>query len=85
MQPAHTWIALSILACVSAPGTGCAFSKRVQVTSDPPGATVYLGQHEVGKTPMSVRVDATGLASLQTFYPQHVTPQLVRAGARRNT
>jgi hypothetical protein len=46
--------ALSLLIVASAAATGCSRVERsLQVTSDPPGALVYLNGQEAGRTPMN--------------------------------
>jgi hypothetical protein len=64
------------LACVAvllASGGACAFSRQIQVTSEPSGASVWLANQLVGRTPVWVRATATGTVGTYTFEPQYVT------------
>jgi hypothetical protein len=52
---------------------GCTLSREVQITSEPSGARVWLGNQPIGQTPIVVRAKATGSAGIYTFDPQYVT------------
>jgi len=54
----------------------CTFSRTVSVTSDPPGARVWLGREPVGPTPARVTASATGPMDHHTFQPEYVTLRL---------
>jgi hypothetical protein len=51
-------------------------SRTIQTTSEPPAARVYLGQEEIGSTPTTAVVEATGPIENHTFHPKLVTLRL---------
>jgi len=56
MRRRVTWIVSSVLVLAAA---GCV-ERKMTVTSDPPGARVYLDDQEMGQTPVTFRFDFYG-------------------------
>ncbi|MDO5552857.1 MAG: PEGA domain-containing protein [Planctomycetia bacterium] len=57
---ARNWLMIFLLLAVVA-GSGChSVRRRLTITSDPPGATVYMNDQEIGRTPVSQNILYSG-------------------------
>lgn len=71
--PREVAAGIASFALLVALGGACAGSRQIQVTSEPSGASVWLANQLVGRTPVRVRASATGAVETYTFEPQYVT------------
>lgn len=69
MRPGTRAIAMTVCSALLLPAlTGC-LHRRIFVTSDPPGATVYLNDVEVGRTPVEVDFTYFGVYDVRLRKP----------------
>lgn len=71
------WLSWALVASLLLPASGCV-RRRLTVRTNPPGAAVYVDQHPIGNTPVSVPFTYYGTRSIEVIRDGYRTEKVLR-------